>query len=63
MYKFTVTFKNESSGEYIQYKVQTTASEPELLDKIELISSVRETVNKEIMIENPTDKEIEIPKS
>jgi hypothetical protein len=34
-----------------------------LLDKIELISCVRETAVKEIMIENPTDKEIEIPKS
>ena len=63
LYKFTVNFKNQTTGEYIQFKVNATASEPDLLDKIELISCVRETAVKEIMIENPTDKEIEIPKS
>jgi len=54
-YKFTVTFKNESSGEYLQFKVQATATEPELMEAIELVSPVRETMTKVVTIENPTD--------
>jgi hypothetical protein len=39
------------------------ATEPELIEIIELTSPVRETIQKVITIDNPTDTEIIIPKT
>lgn len=63
MYKFMITFKNETSGEYLLYKMQVQATEPDLLEKIELQSAIRESVSKVITIENPTDMEVTIAKN
>ena len=63
LYKFVITFKNENSGEYLLYKMQIQATEPDLIDRIELSSAIRETVSKVVTIENPTDIEVTILKS
>ena len=62
-HKFSITFKNESSGEYLFYKVQVQASDPDLLDRIELASPIRESISKVVTIENPTDIEVTIAKN
>ena len=62
-YKFTVTFKNEQSGEYLFYKVAVTATESDLLDKIELVSAIRESVSRMVTVENPTESEVVINRS
>lgn len=62
-YKFLITFKNESSGEYLLYKVQVQATEPDLIEKIELSSAIRESISKIVTIENPTDSEVTIAKN
>jgi hypothetical protein len=62
-FKFTVTFKNETTGEYLFFKMDVKATEPELIEIIELTSPVRETIQKVITIDNPTDTEIIIPKT
>jgi len=63
MYKFVITFKNESSGEYLFYRMQIQATEPDVLERIELSSAIRETVSKVVTIENPTDNEVTILRS
>ena len=60
MFKFIVTFKNESSGEYLFYKMQVQATEPDIIERIELISPIRESVTRVVTIENPTDAEVTI---
>ena len=62
-YKFTITFKNETSGEYLFYKVQVQVTDPDPIDKIELISPIRESVTRVITIENPTDSEVVIQRN
>jgi len=59
---FKVTFTNESTKEYMFYKVKVTATPPGIQSTIELISPVRETVTKMIIIENPTSSDVEISK-
>jgi hypothetical protein len=63
VYKFVITFKNESSGEYLLYKMQIQATEPDLIEKIELASPIRESISKVVTIENPTDNEVTIMKN
>ena len=61
--KFVVTFKNEQTGEYLFYKMNVTATEPDMIDQIELASPIRESISKAITIENPTDAEVTIQKN
>jgi hydrocephalus-inducing protein len=63
VYKFMITFKNETSGEYLFYKMQVQATEPDLIEKIELVSAIRESVTRAVTIENPTDTEVTITRS
>eukprot|EP00830_Metopus_es_P004011 TRINITY_DN13708_c0_g1_i2.p1 TRINITY_DN13708_c0_g1~~TRINITY_DN13708_c0_g1_i2.p1 ORF type:complete len:852 (-),score=171.11 TRINITY_DN13708_c0_g1_i2:10-2565(-) len=59
---FTITFKNESTKEYIFYNVELEVDPPETIATIELISVVRESVSKTISIENPLDTPVKIEK-
>lgn len=43
--------------------MQVQASESDLIEKIELISPIRESVSRTITIENPTDTEVTIARS
>jgi hypothetical protein len=43
--------------------MQINSTEPDLIEKIELVSPIRESIAKVITIENPTDSEITIAKS
>lgn len=63
IYKFVITFKNETSGEYLFYKMQVQATESDLLERIELISPIRESVVRVVTVENPTDTEVTITRS
>jgi ribulose 1,5-bisphosphate carboxylase large subunit-like protein len=60
MYKLIVTFKNEATGEYIFYKLNITSTEADLIDKIELVSPIREVISKAVTIDNPTESEVTI---
>lgn len=60
IYKLVVTFKNETTGEYMFYKINVTSTESDIMDKIELTSPIRESISKSITIENPTDSEVTI---
>jgi hypothetical protein len=60
LYKLVVTFKNETTGEYLFYKMNVTSTESDIMDKIELISPIRENISKSITIENPTEGEVTI---
>ena len=62
-YKFTATFKAADSGEYIFYNFQVTVEDNPDVETIELVSPIRESVSEAIMIENPTDQEVEINRS
>jgi len=43
VYKFTATFKEKSSGEYIFYQFAITVEECKEVEKFEIISPVRES--------------------
>eukprot|EP01022_Parablepharisma_sp_SALTPOND_P020800 TRINITY_DN386_c0_g1_i3.p1 TRINITY_DN386_c0_g1~~TRINITY_DN386_c0_g1_i3.p1 ORF type:complete len:4093 (+),score=589.86 TRINITY_DN386_c0_g1_i3:873-13151(+) len=60
---FTLTFKNESSEEYIFYDLEIDISPPETLAELDLVSVVRESVTKVITIENPLSTPVTINKS
>ena len=62
-YKVKITFMNESSGEYLSYILSVQVTEPDLLEKFELVSPIRESISKIITIENPTDTEVIIARS
>jgi hypothetical protein len=62
-YKVKITFMNDSSGEYLSYILQVQVTEPDLLERIELISPIRESISKVITIENPTDSEVVVAKN
>jgi len=62
-YKVKLTFLNESSGEYLSYVLSVQAGEADLLETIELVSPIRESVSRIVTIENPTDAEVVIAKS
>ena len=58
--KFKATFKADKTGEYSFYNVVVTVQEAGLIEKIELISQVRESVSSIIHVENPTDGDVKI---
>ena len=60
--KFTVTFRNEQSGEYVFYKVNAIVTPSDVMSKAEMTSVVRETTSKIITIENPLKKTVEFKK-
>lgn len=60
VYKINVTFKNESTGEYLFFKINVTSTDADLIERIELVSPIRESISKVITIENPTDNEVTI---
>lgn len=62
-YKVKLTFLNETTGEYLSYILQVQATDADLLETIELISPIRESISRIVTIENPTDAEIVISKS
>lgn len=53
-------FLNETSGEFLFYNVKVIASEPGILQQIELVTPVRETTSAFIQIDNPTDTPVDI---
>lgn len=62
-YKVKISFMNESSGEYLSYNLSVQVTDPDLIERIELVSAIRESIAKVITIENPTDSEIILAKS
>lgn len=56
IYKLTCTFKVESTGEFIVYKVNVTVVESEDTEAIDLFSAIRESVSQGVVIENPTNQ-------
>lgn len=56
IYKLTCTFKVESTGEFIVYKVNVTVAESEDTEAIDLFSAIRESVSQGVVIENPTNQ-------
>jgi len=60
VYKIVITFKNESSGEYLFYRLNVQVSDADIIDRIELSGPIRETSSKVVTIENPTENEITI---
>lgn len=62
-YKVKITFMNESSGEYLSYILAVQVTEPDLLERIDLVSPIRESISKIITVENPTDSEVVIAKN
>ncbi len=62
-YKFTSTFKAKDSGEYIFYNFAITVEDNSEVETIDLSSPIRESVSHSIIIENPTDQEIEVNRS
>ena len=62
-YKVKLTFLNETSGEYLSYVLNVTATEADLLETIELASPIRESISRIVTIENPTDQEVIIAKA
>jgi hypothetical protein len=57
-YKVKLTFLNETTGEFLPYILNVTATEADLLETIELVSPIRESVSRIVTIENPTDQEV-----
>ena len=62
-YKVKVTFMNDTSGEYLSYIISVQVLDPDLLDRIELSSPIRESISKVITIENPTENEVTIARN
>ncbi len=63
IYKVKLTFLNETSGEYLPFILSVQATEPDLLDVIELASPIRESISRMVTVENPTDNEVAIAKN
>ena len=63
VYKFTTTFKAKDSGEYIFYTFAITVEDNSEVEVIELESPIRESVVRSIIVENPTDQEVEVSRS
>ena len=62
VYKFSVNFKEKTTGEYIFYQFAITVEESKDIEKFELVSPVRETCSQPIVIENPTNEEVKVTK-
>lgn len=60
VYKLTCTFKVDSTGEYVVYKVNVTVIETEDTEAIDLFSPIRESVSQGVVIENPTNQQVVI---
>lgn len=45
------------------YRVAVTATEPDLIEELELVAPVRESVMRVISIDNPTQNEVEVLKT
>jgi hydrocephalus-inducing protein len=58
--KATATFTNEQSGEYFFYDIEAKAVSAEVLDTINLESSVRQSARHLLSIENPLDAHCEV---
>lgn len=63
VYKFSVTFMEKTTREYIFYNFVVNVEESKEIEKHELISPVREQVSQHIVIENPTNDDIKVLKS
>lgn len=63
VYKFTSTFKAKDSGEFIFYTYQITVEDNAEVETFELTSPIRESVSQSIIIDNPTDQEVEVNRS
>ena len=63
VYKFTTTFREKVTGEYIFYQFAITVEESKEVERFELVSQVRESVTQAICIENPTNEEVKVNKS
>lgn len=63
VYKFKSTFVAKDSGEYLYYTFQVTVEDNPEVEPIELVSPIRESVAYSIIIENPTDQEVEVNRS
>jgi hypothetical protein len=63
IYKFSVNFKEKTSGEYIFYNFAITVEESKDIEKFVMESCVRESTSHPIVIENPTNEDIKITKS
>jgi len=62
-YKFKCTFKDSTSEEFIFYTFVITVEDNSEVERIELESPIRESVTSSIIIENPTDQEVEVNRS
>ena len=60
MTKFTITFKNVQTAEYMFYNVEITVVESDVKKIIELYTEVRDICSRLITIDNPCDKPVEI---
>jgi len=63
VYKFKCTFLAKDSGEYLFYTFQVTVEDNPEVETIELTSPIRESVSYQVIIENPTDQEVEVNRS
>jgi hypothetical protein len=62
-YKVKLTFLNETSGEYLPFILTVNATDADLLETIELVSPIRESISRIVTIENPTEQEVVIARS
>ena len=60
MYKFKSTFKAKDSGEYLFYTFQITVEDNPEVETLVLESPIRESVSQSVILENPTDQEVEV---
>lgn len=60
VYKFKSTFTAKDSGEYCFYNFAITVEDNSEVETIELFSPIRQSVSQSIIIENPTDQEVEV---
>lgn len=62
-YKFTVNFREKTTGEYIFYNFTVTVEESKDVEKLEIVSAVRESCSQAIVVENPTNEEVKVNRS
>lgn len=60
---FKLTFKNETTGEFVFYNIEIVIEPTEIISQLELASVVRESVSKVITIDNPLQSPVTIEKS
>jgi hypothetical protein len=62
-YLFNVTFRENQTGEYVFYQFVITVEESKDVEKVEIVSAVRESCSQAILIENPTNEDVKVNKS